>query len=206
MESPSSFISTIALGIAAFAATNIDDVLLLAAFFADARLKRRSIVCGQFLGIAALVAASATAAVLALVIPPGWIALLGLVPLFLGVNGLREMLRAGTPAFNDDVCEAEKLFEGRTHSQMLAVAAVTIANGGDNLGVYVPLFAAHSSEVAVFTAVFAGMTALWCTLGLALVRNRWVGERVSRVAQRMLPFVLIALGLTILSGAQQLLG
>ena len=87
---------------------------------------------------------------------------------------------------------------------MLAVAAVTIANGGDNLAVYVPLFAAQSSEVVVFAAVFAVMTALWCALGLALVRNRWVGERVSRVAQRMFPFVLIALGLYILAGALRL--
>lgn len=192
------------LGVAAFAATNIDDILLLAAFFADARLQRRSIVCGQFLGIAALVAASATAAALALVIPHGWINLLGLVPLLLGLGGLREMLRDDTSASDDDACAAEQLFEGRTHSQMLAVAAVTIANGGDNLAVYVPLFAAQSSEVVVFAAVFAVMTALWCALGLALVRNRWVGERVSRVAQRMFPFVLIALGLYILAGALRL--
>jgi cadmium resistance protein CadD (predicted permease) len=88
---------------------------------------------------------------------------------------------------------------------VLAVASVTIANGGDNLGVYIPLFASQMSAVPLYVAVFAVMTAVWCALGYALVSNRWIGERASRLASRLLPFVLIGLGLYILSGAVVLL-
>lgn len=81
-----SLASDLGIGIVVFASTNIDDIFLLAAFFADPRLRHRSIVFGQYLGIGALVLASALAALLALTLPDGWIALLGIVPLLLGLG------------------------------------------------------------------------------------------------------------------------
>jgi len=205
MEFSTTLLSTIAIGITVFAVTNIDDILLLAAFFSDARLKRLNILIGQFLGIAALVAASSAAAALALVVPQGWIALLGFAPLLLGLRGLLALWRSNTPDVQDNAVREEHAIEDRTHSQVFAVAAVTIANGGDNLGVYIPLFASQMSAIPVYVVVFAAMTVLWCALGYALVSNRWIGEFVTRIARWALPFVLIGLGLHILSGALVLL-
>jgi len=85
------------------------------------------------------------------------------------------------------------------------VAGVTIANGGDNLGVYIPLFASATGAIPIYAAIFAVMTALWCWIGYRLVRNRWVGERLRRYGHLLLPYVLIALGLYILSGARELI-
>ncbi len=59
-------VSSALLGVLVFASTNIDDIFILAAFYADPKIARRSIVIGQFLGIGALVLASAAAAILAL--------------------------------------------------------------------------------------------------------------------------------------------
>lgn len=56
-------------------------------------LRQRSIIVGQFLGIATLVCASAFAALLALAVPPGWTALLGVVPLALGLQRLVALAR-----------------------------------------------------------------------------------------------------------------
>ena len=84
----SSLISDVGVGIVVFVATNIDDIFLLAAFFADPRFRARSIVLGQYLGIGALVLVSALAARLALAFPAGWVALLGAVPLLMGVWNL----------------------------------------------------------------------------------------------------------------------
>lgn len=67
----SSLTETIGIGAVVFAATDIDDVLIVATFFADARMHRGSVVAGQFLGIGALVLVSALAALLALAVPPG---------------------------------------------------------------------------------------------------------------------------------------
>lgn len=51
----------------------------------DPRLRPRSIVAGQYLGIATLVLVSAGTGVAAAAVPPGRIALIGVVPLALGI-------------------------------------------------------------------------------------------------------------------------
>jgi cadmium resistance protein CadD (predicted permease) len=70
----------IGLAVIVFVITNVDDILLLAAFLADRSLRPRAIVAGQFVGIAILRAARAVAAVLALAVPEGWLGLLGFAP------------------------------------------------------------------------------------------------------------------------------
>jgi cadmium resistance protein CadD (predicted permease) len=49
--------------------------------------------------------------------------------------------------------------------------------------------------------VFSVMAALWCWLGYLLVKLPWIGDPLRRYGHRMLPFVLIGLGLYILAEA-----
>lgn len=67
-----SFGSLMGVGVVVFASTNIDDIFILSAFFADIHLARRSVVNGQFVGIGALVLVSGIAALLAVAVPEGW--------------------------------------------------------------------------------------------------------------------------------------
>jgi len=198
-----------ALGVATvvFASTNVDDVFLLAAFFADPRLRRRSIVLGQFLGIGALVAASAAAACASLAVPDGYPALLGVVPLALGLHKLWRIRRSDRSegGDNEGTDGDEQALSRSGRAQALTVAAVTIANGGDNLGVYIPLFAKDVSMVPFYVGVFGALTALWCLAGYLLVQHRLVGAQVRRYGHVALPFVLVALGLWILADARVLL-
>ena len=202
-------ISDVGVGIVVFVSTNIDDLFLLAAFFADPRLRHRSIVVGQYVGIGALVLVSALAALLALALAAGWVALLGVVPLFLGLRGLGALRgdTVGDEAGSNEhrIQDLEHNAERRLHSQILAVASVTIANGGDNVGVYVPLFATHPEAIVTYTLAFAVLTGVWCALGYLLVNNRVLGGRIRRHGHVILPIVLIALGIYILSGALVLL-
>ena len=137
-------LGVIGLGVVVFATTNIDDILLLAAFFADRTLRPRAIVIGQFAGIGALTAVSAVAALLALTIPEGWIGLLGLVPLALGMRGLYASWRPRASDHADDDEAGDVHVDTRSRMQWGAVASVTIANGGDNLGVYIRCSHANS--------------------------------------------------------------
>ncbi len=192
------------IGAIVFISTNIDDIFLLAAFFADPKLLRRSIVFGQFLGIALLVLASTVAAVLALTIPPEWVALLGLAPLYLGLQKLPDLWRK--PLEDEDgeiltIQAQEHRVEKSLHSQILAVMGVTIANGGDNIGVYVPLFATSINSIATYSAIFAAMTAIWCGMGYLLVKNKVLGGIIRKYGHKIFPVVLIILGIHILSGA-----
>src|SRR4029453_1872152 len=90
-----------------FALTDIDDLVLLIAFLADPRLRARAVVGGQYLGIAALTAVSALAAWAAIAIPPGWTALLGAIPLLLGIWQLGNLRR--DLDVSEEPLEAERL-------------------------------------------------------------------------------------------------
>jgi len=202
-------VATIGLAFVAFASTNVDDIFVVSAFFAEPGMRPRSVVIGQFVGIGVLVLASFIAARLALTIPEGWVSLLGLLPFVLGVRRLVALRRGND---SDDVGagerrlqEEELVVESRIHSQVLAVAGVTIANGADNIAVYVPLFAASIGAIGVYSIVFACMTAVWCAGGYAAVNNRVVGGSLRRYGHVVLPLVLIVLGLYILSGAAVLI-
>ncbi|AUX43493.1 cadmium transporter [Sorangium cellulosum] len=195
-----------ALGVSVvvFVSTNVDDILLLSAFFSDPGFTPRQIVAGQLLGMAALVLVSAACALLALRVPEGWIGLLGLAPLGLGLRGLWA-LRRGRGAEDGEEEEAESA-EGAPRGaasrwKALAVASVTVANGGDNLGVYIPMFSSAPRLIPLHAAVFGVMTVAWCALGHALVNHPVLGSRIRRYGRTALPFVLIGLGLWILSDA-----
>jgi len=180
-----------------FAATDIDDLVLLTAFFADERMRRGAIVAGQFLGIGALTAASAIAAIAALAVPPHWPSLLGAIPLLMGLWKAWELIR-GQGGDSDDESEDARRAAGRSGSQVLMVAAVTIANGGDNLSVYIPVFANDLAAVPLFVVVFSVLTVVWCWLGYAFVKHPAGAAVMRRYGHLILPGVLIAIGFLIL--------
>jgi cadmium resistance protein CadD (predicted permease) len=196
--SASHSLSAALLGVGLFASTNIDDIFLTMAFFADPRLRRSAIVVGKFVGIGSLTLLSTIAAAGSLVVSPEWIALLGLVPLGLGLHALWTNRRPTVALEDGDGIEqAPTAFL----AQVGAVAGVTAANGGDNLGVYVPVFAEDFSAIPVFVLVFALMTVLWCVAGNLLVSHPRLIGSMRGISRRFLPYVLIVLGVWILSGA-----
>jgi len=201
----SSLVPDLGIAIAVFASTNIDDIFLLAAFYADPRLRHRSVVVGQYLGIGALVLVSALAALLALAFPDGWVALLGMVPLAMGFSKLPALRTDASNGKNGSdenrIQGQERNAERGLRSQVFAIASVTVANGGDNVGAYVPIFATDLGAIVTYALTFAVMTGVWCALGYMLVNNRILGGTIRRYGRVLLPIVLIALGVYILSGA-----
>lgn len=195
------------VSVVVFVSTNIDDILLLSAFFADPGFTPAQVVAGQLLGNAALVIASVACALLAVRVPDGWIGLLGLAPLALGLRGLWALWRgsrageAGVADGADAAGSAREPHGSASRFKVIAVASVTVANGGDNLGVYIPLFSSSPAHIPLHAAVFAVMTGAWCALGHRLVNHPILGTRIRRSGRAALPFVLLGLGLWILSDA-----
>jgi cadmium resistance protein CadD (predicted permease) len=72
----------ISTGAAAFAATNLDDILILTLLFSqvDGELRRRHIVIGQYLGFSLLIVMSLSGFLAGMFIPSEWMGLLGLAP------------------------------------------------------------------------------------------------------------------------------
>jgi len=194
----------IILGISTFVSTNIDDIFLLIVFFSNVlRYPPYQIVIGQYVGISLLVAISIIFSLVSLVIPSFLIGLMGFVPIIIGIKKLIEkhnqeklmrMDSTNTNSFKNQKKSSTSLLS------FVSVAAVTISNGGDNLGIYTPLFAVYNSidHIIIFVAIFMIMTALWCSIGFYLVNHSFLANRIQRIGHIVLPFVLIGLGLYII--------
>ena len=175
------------LAVLTFAVTNVDDLLLLGLFFSNSRYPTRSVVAGQFLGVAFLVGVSLVGLVLGKYGQPQWIGWLGLVPFFIG-------LRAAWRLRSASVVEAAPQ-RASTGSTVLQVAAITIANGADNISVYVPLFATlPAAVVSLYCGVFAAMVGVWCLASYFLVQHPGLSRVLTRYGHLILPFFLMALG------------
>ncbi|MEU6587659.1 cadmium resistance transporter [Streptomyces sp. NPDC046881] len=179
-----------------FAVTNIDDILILALFFAQGAGhsgSTRRIVLGQYLGFAAILTVAVAAAFGATFLPQSAIPYLGLLPLALGLKAAWQAWKDHRDGEENDEAEAK---EGGPGS--LDVAAVTFANGGDNIGVYVPVFAtAGVGGMSVYAVVFLALVAVWCFAGKFLATRPVVAKALARWGHILLPVVLIAIGLLI---------
>jgi cadmium resistance protein CadD (predicted permease) len=189
----------VAIGVAAFAATNIDDIFVLMIFFSSLTYPVRQVVLGQYIGIGLLIAISALGSLIALVVPTYIIGLMGVIPIAIGIKNLIE-IRKKDKSLSRQVVQDKK---NRSSLSFLSVAAVTFSNGGDNIGVYVPLFSKYNSvtQITTLTAVFVAMTAVWCITSYYFVNHPLVASRIRHVGNIILPFVLIGLGIYILSGS-----
>ncbi|MFJ1805711.1 MULTISPECIES: cadmium resistance transporter [unclassified Streptomyces] len=180
-----------------FAVTNIDDILILALFFAQGAGRRgstRKIVLGQYLGFAAILAVAVAAAFGATFLPESAIPYLGLLPLALGLKAAWQAWKNHQDGGEDDEAAAK---EGGPSP--LEVAAVTFANGGDNIGVYVPVFAtAGIGGMSVYAVVFLLLVAVWCFAGRFFATRPVIAKALARWGHILLPVVLIAIGLLIL--------
>jgi cadmium resistance protein CadD (predicted permease) len=173
-----------------FAVTNIDDLIVLALFFARARaadVPSRGIVLGQYLGFLVILAGCLAGAFGAGQLSASAIGYLGIVPILLGLWAAWRGWRSG---------EEERPPAG---TSWWAVAGVTVANSGDNVGVYVPAFAGRSAAtLAGFTVTFLLLVAVWCLLGRLLTSHPAVIAAVHRWGDLLTPIALIAIGCVIL--------
>lgn len=173
-----------------FAGTNVDDLIVLTVLFLTSRMEGRparwQIWAGQYLGIAALVAISVLAALGLTIVPDGWVGLLGLIPLALGVRGLAAARDGG---------EEPPVAAGN----LVAVAGVTIANGADNVSVYTPVFRTiGAAPTALTIAVFAAGVALWCVAASWLGSHRRIIGAIERHGHWLVPAVFITIGAVII--------
>ncbi|MBO9700103.1 MAG: cadmium resistance transporter [Sporocytophaga sp.] len=196
------YLPSIVLAITTFALTNIDDLMILSMYFSNHEYKKSNVVAGQYLGVITLVIVSLSGFILGKVLEPIWVGLLGLIPILLGLKGIIALFSSE----NEETQNAEGASKSKT--QFINVALVTIANGGDNLGVYTPLFANNSLHtVILFVIVFLVMIAVWCVLAFYFVKHPFIEKILGRYGHIILPIFLIVLGIWILreSGSFNLL-
>jgi len=224
---------TISVAVSAFIATNLDDLFILMVFFAHPDYDSSSVIMGQYLGIIGIILICIPVYLLKSFIPPFWLGLMGLIPLYLGLEQLcnlrenkinsdssisdnnifneskknsnttneksdKNKQNKQTPNTTNEKSDKNKQTEKNTKYKKLAwlsVASITITNGADNIGVYIPLFTNLSQvELLLTILIFLIMTGIWCLGGRFIIGNRRLGGRIKQYGHIILPFVLIILG------------
>ncbi|MEG3437490.1 cadmium resistance transporter [Pannus brasiliensis CCIBt3594] len=203
-------ITAITTGVAAFIATNLDDILILTLLFTRVNplFRRRHIVIGQYLGFSLLLVASLTGFCGSFLIPVEWIRYLGLIPVILGIMALVKGEDGEEENVEIDAGAVNRFPLGRWLSpQTFGVAALTVANGSDNIGVYTPLFASSSlPNLMAIVSVFLSLVGVWCFTAYKLTSlpagaRGWrsqIATLLNDQGATFVPCVLIGLGVFII--------
>jgi cadmium resistance protein CadD (predicted permease) len=122
-----------------------------------------------------------------------------LVPIAFGIS---RLFNGESDSSEEDEPEIEQSnaspFTSFLSPQAYSVAAVTVANGSDNIGIYVPLFANSSwQSLATIIGVFFLLVGTWCYTAYKLTHQRAIAHLLSHYGNNFVPFVLIGLGVFI---------
>lgn len=183
-------LTSIFTSMVAYISTNIDDIFVIMILLAQTpRNAKPRLVAGHFLGVGLITLISMLGAFGLQNLPLKYVGILGFFPIGLGIKAWLDHKKG---ADDDQTPDAQGI-------SLLSMAMITVGNGADNVGVYIPLFTGFSgSERICAVVVFAAMTALWVFLANSLAEFPKIKAAIERYKHIAIPVVFIALGVYII--------
>ena len=124
-----------------------------------------------------------------------WASLLGFAPIYFGIRALVKLKRNSNEEPDEHALSDTK----NRRQNVMSVASITIANGADNISIYIPLFATLiTSSKIVMISIFLTMTLLWCLIARYLGSHPLLEKAFEKYSHLITPFVFILLGVYIL--------
>ena len=189
---------TIISAISVYISTSIDYLIIVFILFAQLSQNKQKwhIYAGQYLGTGLLVGASLVAAYVVNFVPEEWmVGLLGLIPIYLGIR----FAIVGEDAEEEEEEIIERLEQSKANQLFWTVTLLTIASGGDNLGIYIPYFASLDwSQTLVALLVFVIGIIIFCEISRVLSSIPLIFETIEKYERIIVPLVFILLGLYIM--------
>ncbi|HEV0882801.1 TPA: CadD family cadmium resistance transporter [Streptococcus pneumoniae] len=189
---------TIISAIGVYISTSIDYLIILIILFAQLSQNKQKwhIYAGQYLGTGLLVGASLVAAYVVNFVPEEWmVGLLGLIPIYLGIR----FAIVGEDAEEEEEEIIERLEQSKANQLFWTVTLLTIASGGDNLGIYIPYFASLDwSQTLVALLVFVIGIIIFCEISRVLSSIPLIFETIEKYERIIVSLVFILLGLYIM--------
>lgn len=178
--------ATFAISVLIFLSTNIDDIFLLTLLFSAVTARKYQIYAGHFIGIIFLSLVSRFLASGMSALLGKYIFLLGIIPILLGIKAI----------FDTDDDE-----DSASGNSIISIFLLTLSAGGDNIGIYTPLFAGMNSfDFAITLVIFGIMSVLWCFMAQRLSSLPFLSNFIKKYKRIIVPVVFIALGIFILMG------
>ena len=180
------FVTALVLVPVAYAATNVDNLLIMATLGANPS-NRGSLIAGFLVASTGVLVIASMATFIERVVPAEVLGYLGFVPLSIGLYLLlftRSQGEEPTPR----------------STAWPAVAGLLFANSGDTIFAVGPLFAESGSDARLGLATgFVLIAAVWLVLILNISQRVARSELLSRLGPRLAPWMMILVGLYILS-------
>lgn len=181
------------VSVAAFVATSIDNLLVLSGLLAVSATGRTRVLAGYLVATVVVLGLSWAIARIGDFIPVDYLGFLGLVPLAMGVFQLRAQQRA-------DQAPEEGTPRSSAAPGVVTTAMTFLALSSDSVAVLVPLLAESPARLdVVILGVGAGMALLWFWVGQIAVAHPTWQAYVRRLGPRLVPYLLIAIGLYVLA-------
>jgi len=190
-----SMIAIIPIAAGAYAATNMDNFILLVALLARYRNHTSYVVAAYLASMLIFGFVGLWIGKAANIAPVEYLGLLGFVPISIGVVELIQLRRGRakvTLAKNESDDGARKVFMTTLSSQL--------GNGADTIVIFGVLFidSAPSADIlTIFTLLAMGVVFVF--VGIYAVRHPALCEWIDRYAYRVMPFVLIIVGVYIVA-------
>ena len=183
-------LTSIFTSVIAYISTNIDDIFVIMILLTQvAKGMKGKLIAGHFLGVGIVTAISMLGAFGLQNLPLKYVGILGLVPIGLGIKAWIDHKKG---ADEDAAPDTQSV-------SLLSMAMITVGNGADNVGVYIPLFTGFSGAERIgAVVVFAVMTALWVFLANTLAEFPKIKTAVGKYKHIVIPVVFILLGVYII--------
>ncbi len=175
-----------------FAATNVDNLVLLVGWMLSGRVPRHHIFMGYSVGMALLLAVTIGLGFSSNLMPVQYLGYLGVIPVLLGVKMLFDLWRNTNVDIDDLQAPGQK-------SSIIAIASTQLANGVDTILVFSPLLADSSGDIDyVIVSSFTVMVAVWFGVARLLALHASRLKYVTLAGQWIAPVVMILVGIYIL--------
>ena len=176
-----------------FAATNVDNLVLLVGWMLSGRVPRLQIFMGYAAGMALLLVVTTVLSFSSNLIPVQYLGYLGIIPILAGAKMLFDLWR------NASVDDVDELQASGANASVVAIASTQLANGIDTILVFSPLLADSSGAIDyLIVSCFIVMVGVWFGFARFLTFHASQLNWVTIAGRWITPMVMILVGIYIL--------
>lgn len=188
--------------ILSFVGTNIDDLFLILVLLSQTKTKieKTEVIIGQTIGIFLLIITSILAACGFHFFSNDYAHYLGILPIIIGIKeGMKNYLSDSRIKNKINIDNEKQIQSVFSYSKILKVLLLSLANGIDNITVYIPLFANFTVEQILISSLsIMLMAVLWCFFAEKLLSFSFIKNKIECYQTFLVPAIYILIGIMIL--------
>lgn len=188
-------LAIIAVTAGAFIGTNLDNLILLVALYSRFQKQSSMVTAGYFAGMTIIAVVCFMVGEAGNFIPLDYLGLLGVIPIVMGVVGLLQLFRSTQDGENAGFVTANS-----PRTVFITVLMTQLSNSADSIITF-SVFVVDSSKQGdyLIAPTFFAMVGVFAWLAYFSLNHRKVSHILGSYGHYVTPFILIFVGLYILS-------